>query len=147
MNDIDVIMDMLDWNQSEDIQQKGIELAKRIKNINAFVFPKMPNKNVWENCAKILSYKSDFELEPFIIHLLEWLEDENWPGSLIILSRLRLFTNVKTLAFCIQGRVKIASFLGNRSWLRNMAELLENHALADALSKDCLLELRKYKSE
>ena len=32
--------------------------------------------------------RSDEELQPFIFMLLEWLQDLNWPGALIIYNRV-----------------------------------------------------------
>lgn len=59
MYNIDEIMDMLDWNMSVEIQKKGLVLANSIKSINVFLQPldSKHNKNVWENCAKILLKK------------------------------------------------------------------------------------------
>jgi hypothetical protein len=143
--DIDEIMDMLDWNQSEEIQQKGIELASGIKYLNAFLQPMRPGKRVWDNCAIILAARSDEVLRPYLSLLLEWLEDLNWPGALIILERLKVFSEVGMLAFCVNERVRIASATNNRSWLRNMSELLENQALAKVLPAACVVELEKHR--
>ena len=56
MSDIDYIMELIDWNNSIEKQTQGIELAKDVKCINAFLQPGSPyGKSVWENCAKILS--------------------------------------------------------------------------------------------
>lgn len=142
---IDEIMDMLDWNQSEEIQKKGIELAGRIKYLNAFLQPMRPGKSVWDNCAIILAAKSDKVLEPYLLQMLEWVEDENWPGALIILERIKMFSEVEMLAFCVNERVRIASAINNRSWLRNMSGLLENQALAKVLPEACVVELEKHR--
>ena len=142
MYDIDEIMDMLDWNNSEEVQQKGIELAKNIKSLNAFVFPGYPNKSVWENCAIILADKSDEVLTPHLSRLLEWIEDLNWPGALIILDRLKGFTETEMLSFCVESSVKTAHATNNHIWLWSISELLENEALAKALSEDCLAMLQ-----
>lgn len=141
---IDEIMDMLDWNQSEEIQQKGIELASGIKYLNTFLLPMRPGKRVWENCAIILAAKSDEVLGPYLSLLLEWMEDLNWPGALIILERLKVFSEVENLAFSVKEKVRIASATDNRSWLSNMSELLENRALAKVLPEACVAELEKY---
>lgn len=93
MFDIDEIMDMIDWNKDIKTQKKGIELAKNIETINAFILPLHPgyNKNVWENCAKVLVDKTDKILNPYLIRILEWIEDLNRPGALIIVDRLKNF--------------------------------------------------------
>ena len=50
------------------------------------------SKGVWENCARALYEISDERLEKHLPSLLEWLEDLNWPGALIILERLKKFS-------------------------------------------------------
>ena len=144
MCSIDEIMKMLDWNNSIETQQKGIELAKDIQSINAFVLPMNPSKSVWENCAKILSAKPDEVLQPYLSRLLEWIEDINWPGALIILQRLKDFSEVKMLVFSVKESVRIAYATNNLIWLNSIAELLDNQMLFNALPKDCLVILEKH---
>ncbi|MHC1695128.1 MAG: DUF5071 domain-containing protein [Eubacteriales bacterium] len=90
---------MLDWNNNEANQKKGIQIAKLIKDLNVFLQPLTDNfnKNVWDNCAIILCEKTDDELEPYLIPLLEWLQDLNWPGALLILRRLSSLKNHKSM--------------------------------------------------
>ena len=87
---IDEILDMLDWNNPSEIQEKGRELACKVGVIEPFIQPVTPKhgKNVWENCAKFLSSKSDECLDGHIGRLFEWLQDMNWPGADIIYQRL-----------------------------------------------------------
>ena len=53
MIDIDYIMTLLDWNESDENQCYGLELAKKVNCFNVFLQPcnKNINKNVWNNCA------------------------------------------------------------------------------------------------
>lgn len=77
MIDIDYIMSLLDWNNSEEEQEKGIELAKKVKCINVFLQPVFPfGKNVWDNCAKVLDSKTNEELSPYLTELMTWLRTE-----------------------------------------------------------------------
>lgn len=91
MVDITEIMDMLDWHMPYEIQSKGIFLARDTETIIPFIQPLTPkhNKNVWGNCARIIAERSDEELKPYLVELLEWLQDMNWPGALCILNRLQ----------------------------------------------------------
>lgn len=91
MADITEIMDMLDWHMSSEIQAEGISLARNIETIIPFIQPLTPkyNKNVWENCAVIISERSDKEIKPHLPKVLEWLQDMNWPGAFCILDRLK----------------------------------------------------------
>ncbi|MFR0922319.1 MAG: DUF5071 domain-containing protein [Clostridia bacterium] len=128
MYNIDKIMDMLDCNNSMETQEKGIELAKNVKCINVFILPKHSkcNKNVWENCAKILANRTDKELQPYLIDILLWLEDMNWPGAIIIVDRLKKLHDTKMLSFAIKECEKRASATDNRIWLKNLSDLMDN---------------------
>ena len=66
MVDITEIMDMVDWHMPSEIQSKGISLARNTETIIPFIQPLTPkhNKNVWENCAVIISERSDEEIKP-----------------------------------------------------------------------------------
>ena len=149
MFDIDKIMDMIDWNNSIEIQEKGIELAKNVKCINVFILPKHSkcNKNVWENCAKILAGRTDKELVPYLTDILLWIEDMNWPGAMIILERMKKFSDVGKLSIAIQETIRIldASNRENREiWLMTLSELLDNEKLEKELPINTLSELKRY---
>ena len=95
---IDEIYDLFVWDtQLSDDEydarvQKGIDAAKQIKNLFPFmqpiIVPPEKSKMVWEPCAKIVAMRSNKELEPFLLMLLEWIQDLNWPGALMIYNRL-----------------------------------------------------------
>lgn len=125
MINIDYIMSLLDWNKSIAEQAEGIKMAESIENINVFLQPcnKNYNKNVWDNCAKILSERTDEELSPYIFELLEWLQDLNWPGAFCILDRLQKYADKsscdRALAICL----KCAQALEDEVWESNLRML------------------------
>ena len=125
MVNIDYIMDLFDWNNSEEEHRKGLELARTVECISVFIQPGSPyGKNVWENCAKVLYEKSDLELEPYLIELMEWLQDMNWPGAFIILRRLQKFQGHSLLSsydIC----VKKAELLGDDAWAENLKMIVD----------------------
>lgn len=127
MYNIDDIMDMLDWNQNKEEQEKGLKLAKSIKSINVFIQPldSKHNKNVWENCAKVLSERSDEELKPYIISLLEWLQDMNWPGAFIIFERLKNYKDKENFVWSYCVVMNMAEKLDDEIWKENLIELSE----------------------
>ena len=59
------ILDMLDRNNPAAVQLEGMRLAEETGEIKPFIQPLTPrhSKNVWENCAIIISAKSDEELK------------------------------------------------------------------------------------
>lgn len=146
--DIDYIMSLLDWNKSITEQTKGIKLAENIENFNVFLQPcnKNYNKNVWDNCAKILSARTDEELSPYLDELLRWLQDLNWPGALLILDRLKIFSG-KKLKRPFLDLVTYAINLNNEEgfmWLDNLSELLDNEELKEELPKPIVEKLQKH---
>ena len=91
MVDIDYIMELLDWNRTEEEQAEGLRLARQVKAFNVFLQPcdDKNNKNVWDNCALIISEKEDLELFPYLFELFMWIRDLNWPGAFCIVERLK----------------------------------------------------------
>lgn len=135
---IDELFDMLSWNSDEVTQRRGIELAKQVQCYSVFLQPHglKHSKDVWENCAKILSEYPDEILKYCSLGMLEWLEDLNWPGAEIILDRLIKFADTSLLSIFIVHCVKEALACDQQSWLGNMSALLENESLKMNLPKD-----------
>lgn len=138
------LFNLLDWNSSEEEQKKGIEIGLQRKNLEIFI--QVYGKNVWENCAKILAQKNDEELIKYLPQLLEWLQDLNWPGALIILKRLQKF-NPKILKGSYEEAVKKASLWDGNNWLLSLSYLLENEKLKEKISFSCLKLLEKCDEE
>ena len=124
--DIDDILKMLDWNNDLETQQEGRRIAGKVKCLNVFMQPvdKQFNKNVWENCAIILSEKEDELLTPYLFELLDWLRDLNWPGAIIILERLQKYQDYEWLSMVITDRIVVANALEDKAWLSILAELI-----------------------
>lgn len=93
---IDDIFGYLSWNNDPEVQSTGIEMAKKIKFLSVLIMP-IEDKSVWENCAKVLASKSDYELDRYFIKLFEWIKDMNWPGADIIYRRLSLVPSQKIM--------------------------------------------------
>ena len=130
---IDLIMDMLDWNQPKEIQNQGRRMARELKCINVFLQPchKGCNKNVWDNCALILSERKDEELEPYLCKLLSWLQDLNWPGAEIIMERMEKYKKTKMFVWALRECMEDARKLDDENWRNNLLELIwkRNHRL------------------
>ena len=122
MVNIDYIMDLLDWNNSIEKQEQGVKLAKEVKCINVFLQPGSHyyGKNVWDNCAKILSARSNEELSPYLIELMEWLQDMNWPGAFCILNRLKEMVNEQLFNHSYTICLKCAKALDDQVWESNL---------------------------
>ncbi len=146
MNNIDTIMQLIDWRSSKEDQKKGIDMAKEVKCIKAFFQPSGPgyNKSVWENCAAIICSRSDEELKPYISDMLMWLEDLNWPGAEKVLQRLLSFAEVSVLALTIEHTIPALIAIDETSWLMSIARLLEHQKLRQALHDDTVNVLSEY---
>lgn len=115
---IDEIIEMLNWGNPEEVQEKGIELAKQVKHVHIFVQPIMDNaKAYWENCAKVVASHSDSELEYVLRGLFEWIADLNWPGARIVLERLNKFERTERFESCRKAITNEATKLNDDSWL------------------------------
>ncbi len=124
MVNIDYIMELIDWNNSIEEQALGIRLARDVKCINAFLQPGSPyGKNVWDNCAKILSERTNEELAPYLIELMEWLQDMNWPGAFCILDRLKKMTGDSLFEYLYNSSLKYAKVLEDDVWESNLKML------------------------
>ena len=110
MNNIDDIIDMLNWNNEEKVQINGLRLASQVRNMNVFFQPLscVDCKSTWNNCAIIISEKEDFDLYPYLMEMFEWLKDMNWPGAQIIFERLKRFRKDTYFLKCKEESEKIA---------------------------------------
>lgn len=135
---IDEIYDLLMWDhqlseeENEIKAQKGIDAAKHIRNLFPFIQPVIvpagKSKSIWEPCAKIVAMRSDEEFEPFLFVLLEWMQDLNWPGALIIYNRL-IQIPYHTIENALEHSRQVASQRNDRYWLAAL------DALRDDLTK------------
>lgn len=121
MTDIDYIMELLDWNRTEEEQAKGRELARDVKSINVFLQPN--GKNLWDNCALILAERSDEELEPYLLNLMAWLEDMNWPGAFCILDRLNRYVDTSMFNWALKSSLELAKAMHAKIWRKNLKEI------------------------
>lgn len=119
---------MLDWHMPTEIQSKGIALARESDEIMPFIQPLTSkyNKNVWENCAVIISEKSDEKLKPYLVELLEWLQDMNWPGAFCVLERLKKYSDNNTLCQAVNVCVEKAKADENDVWKSNLHLIINN---------------------
>lgn len=127
MQDIDSIMKMLDWNNDPDAQALGISQAKQIKCIKAFFQPITSDysKSVWENCAIVVSSRQDRELDPYLLDMLLWIQDLNWPGAEKIFHRLEQFQDKRSLNVLVSKLIPALAAMGDDVWLDNIRELIE----------------------
>lgn len=122
MADIDYIMGLLDWNRTEEEQAEGLRLARQVKAFNVFLQPcdKKNNKNVWDNCALIVSEKDDSELAPYLFLLFRWIRDLNWPGAFRIVERLQRYQQDGYYDVLWNQAYTCAKALEDEVWMENL---------------------------
>ena len=120
------ILDMLDRNNPAAVQLEGMRLAEETGEIKPFIQPLTPrhSKNVWENCAIIISAKSDEELKDYLGELLEWLQDMNWPGAFRIFDRLKCCSDRNLIIHATNESIKTAESANDEIWEQNLRLLL-----------------------
>lgn len=133
MTKMNEVLKMLDWNNPQKIQNKGIKLASEILDLNILIQPndELFNKNICDNCAIILRDKTDDEIQPYLNQLLEWLQDLNWPGAMIIKERLANYKNTKELISAINVCTDHAFAANDFIWLDNLNSILKNNSNDD----------------
>lgn len=89
---IDEIIEMLASND-KSVQQNGVKAANDVKTLKCFMRPPYgePKNCTWENCAKIVSARSDDELMLYLTDLFIWISNVNNPGYNVIFERLIRF--------------------------------------------------------
>lgn len=148
MCDIDKIYQMLNWQSRFGDQLQGIKLARNLEDLSLLILPFVngERKDIWENCARALYEIPDDRLEDYLPSLLEWLQDLNWPGALIILDRLKKFSGARMKKPFIES-VTSANSLNNEEglrWLDYLSELLDNEELKAELPKSVTEILQKH---
>lgn len=148
MYDINEIYRMLNWKSRYGDQLQGIKAARELDDLSSLILPcaNGESKSVWENCARALYEMSDERLESYLPSLLEWLQDLNWPGALIILDRLKLFSGKKLIKPFME-RYAYANSLNNEEglmWLDHLSELLDNAELKAELPRPIIEVLQKH---
>lgn len=145
MTDIAMVYQMLNWKAPFAIQAQGKELARKVKDLSLLIQPPA-EPSVWEQCAAILSEKTDTQLEPYLTELLQWLQDLNWPGAVTIAERLKTLSGEKLKKpfedAVIQSK-KMDRHEGSM-WQDYLSELLDNRELVPLLSDDVTVLLKQH---
>lgn len=129
--DIDYIIPLLSWYNSEENIKEGLELANDINSLNCFFFPNAEINEegyahkVWENCALVLSKKSDDELEPYLYDLFCWIDNLNTFGAILIYERLEHFKRTKNFIDTYEKCKNEAKLKNDECWL----DILEDFEL------------------
>ncbi len=120
------LLKMLSYKNTIEIQEKGIRLASEIKWLGHLFQPTIggESKSLWENCALVLSKKTDEQLCPWLIDCFIWLQDMNWPGAEIIADRLKIMRDTENYEYNKEKAIKIAEITNDEEWIENIRQYL-----------------------
>ncbi len=130
---IDELLKMLSEKNTDEIQQKGLELARQVKTVSIFVQPASTQigMDIWENCAKVLSERTDQELEPILGRLFGWLRDATLPGAIIIAKRLNAFAQSDQFSYRLRITKRFAQSRKEDHYLHNIEQWVERGDFSD----------------
>lgn len=123
MHSIDEFFDRLSWKSPIEVQKAAIEEARSISNLWIFIQP-VYRQDIWENCAEILAARSDEELIPYMLSILEWLQTLAYYGALTILERIKRIEYSK-MQVALEWNQFNAIRMGDEEWLKNLNDLEE----------------------
>lgn len=81
------IIEMLNCNQSKEVQELGIKFAMQEKD-KGFLLYYSEDVQYSENCAKIFTSMTYDESEIYMDELFNWIEDLNTPGAMTMIEYL-----------------------------------------------------------
>jgi len=100
----------------------------------------------WENASIVFLMLSDTEIEQYLLDLLNWLKDLNWPGAEFILKRLQRVSS-DLLCVPLENAAKLASASHDEQWLAWISILIANSNMINLLNADTISLLKPFALE
>ncbi|ETT49783.1 DUF5071 domain-containing protein [Paenibacillus sp. FSL P4-0338] len=89
MEDIQALIQKLDWDTSEGEQAEAIQKLQDIQDAELHLLLQPLGKEYWGGAAEVIVKLGYPRVKPILPGLLEWIQDMNWPGSRRIAPFLR----------------------------------------------------------
>ena len=123
MDNIEKLIDDLDWNKPIEIQENAIKNLENIseKDLCKLIQPK--SKYCWENAAKVINKIGYPKIKPIMPELFEWIKDLNWPGAVIIVDTLRNIEIGEINEFIKEALIK-AELENDELWKSGIEEVI-----------------------
>lgn len=116
-------LDDLSWNASPARQVGAIEwFGQDGHDLSRFLQPN-GRKDVWDNCAVILTRAKPDHIAPHLLAMAAWLQDPNWPGADRIADHLRRLPDGVKTPLITEARRR-ARACDDRQWLDGLDRLL-----------------------
>lgn len=119
------ILKMLSCHNSEEVQAEGLKLASDIKYLGHFFQPSVngETESLWENCALVLSERTDKALSDYLLWCFIWIKNINCSGADKIFNRLEKYTDKESLEHEKEKAIKIAKTLNDDKWLDTLYQI------------------------
>jgi len=123
--DIEKIFGLLNCNNSIEKQKRGIrEASNSCTHVLGLFLKQYNNKDVWYNCALIISQQTDEKLEPYLVELFDWIKNMDDPGADLIMERLGKYNRNSIFLLALSLRLNKAKKLNNKEWEENLNKLI-----------------------
>ncbi|MFC6648461.1 DUF5071 domain-containing protein [Paenibacillus rhizoplanae] len=89
MEDINALIQKLDWDTAEAEQAEAIQKLQDIQDEELHLLLQPLGKEYWGGAAEVIVKLGYPRVKPILPGLLQWIQDMNWPGSRRIATLLR----------------------------------------------------------
>lgn len=119
------VLKMLSCNNFEEVQAEGLKLASDIRYLGHFFQPSVDGEteSLWENCALVLSERTDKALSDYLLWCFIWIKDINCSGADKIFNRLKKYTDKESLEREKEKAIRIAKTLDDDKWLDTLYQI------------------------
>ncbi|ETT62605.1 hypothetical protein C173_25936 [Paenibacillus sp. FSL R7-277] len=93
MEDIQALIQKLDWDTPEAEQAEAIHKLQDIRDGELHLLLQPLGKGYWDGAAEVIVRLGFPRVKPILPGLLEWIQDMNWPGAAQIAPFLREIGN------------------------------------------------------
>ena len=137
----------LNWNSPLKVQENAVKLLSDRNDYSIRLLLQPLDKTHWENSAKVLYRKGYQEVKSMTLELFSWLQDINWPGSVIIRDLLYSYPS-KILADYLEQVLLNAVASDDEEWIYNLCYFIDDKVgVNDFTNKSIYKIYHMYKSE
>ena len=147
LKEISELICELDWNNPLEVQENAVKILSDRNDYPIHLLLQPSDKKYWENSAKVLYHKGYEEVKSITIELFYWLQDMNWPGSVIIRDLLWSYPS-QILADYLEQILLNAVASNDEEWIYNLCYFIDNKVgIKDFTNKSIYKIYHMYKSE
>ena len=121
---VPMLIECLAWNcKDNDIAIAALKELIAKSPVSIMLVMQTPfRKELWENEAKVIASQDDDVIKVYLVPLLNWIADLNWPGSEIIFDRIVALGGKETIRV-VEKVCCFAQHRGEISWSKHLTLL------------------------